>query len=203
MIGLIVNLIKKYKLKCIMKKYKKNIDIGNNTIFLPSASINIFMKKEYSFLDIGDNSVIGSNFTFETSEGYIKVGSRTYIGGGTNLISRDKIVIGDDVIIAWGCYIYDHNSHSVYWNERELDIRRYSEAYLAKQSTYANKDWKVVKKAPIIIKDKVWIGFESVILKGVVIGEGAVIAARSVVTKDVEPWTVVAGNPAKVVKRLR
>ena len=47
-----------------------------------------------------------------------------------------------------------------------------------------------------------WIGFDVTILKGVTIGEGAVIGAKSVVTKDVEPWTVVAGNPAVVVKYL-
>ena len=47
-----------------------------------------------------------------------------------------------------------------------------------------------------------WIGFESVILAGVTIGEGAIVGAKSVVRKDVEPWTVVAGNPAVVIKRL-
>jgi maltose O-acetyltransferase len=54
----------------------------------------------------------------------------------------------------------------------------------------------------VIINDKAWIGFNAILLKGVVIGEGAVVAAGSVVTKDVEPWTMVAGNPARVIKRL-
>ena len=53
-----------------------------------------------------------------------------------------------------------------------------------------------------MIKDNVWIGQHSTILKGVTIGEGAVVGCCSVVTKDVEPYTVVAGNPAKQVKRL-
>jgi acetyltransferase-like isoleucine patch superfamily enzyme len=53
----------------------------------------------------------------------------------------------------------------------------------------------------VVIEDHCWIGANAVILKGVTVGEGAVVAANSVVTKDVEPRTMVAGNPAQVVKR--
>lgn len=55
---------------------------------------------------------------------------------------------------------------------------------------------------PIVIEDKAWIGFDSTILKGVTIGEGSVVGAKSVVTRNVDPYTVVAGNPAKVVRKL-
>jgi chloramphenicol O-acetyltransferase type B len=54
-----------------------------------------------------------------------------------------------------------------------------------------------------MIKKDSWIGMEAMILKGVTVGEGAIVAARSVVSKDVPPFTVVAGNPAKVVKYLK
>ena len=60
-----------------------------------------------------------------------------------------------------------------------------------------------VNSAPIRIEDKVWIGMDALILKGVTIGEGSVVAARSVVTKDVPPYSLVAGNPARVVKSLK
>jgi acetyltransferase-like isoleucine patch superfamily enzyme len=60
-----------------------------------------------------------------------------------------------------------------------------------------------VDSAPIIIEDHVWISFNSIILKGVTIGKGAIIAAGSVVTKDVAPFTLVAGNPAKLIKHLQ
>lgn len=56
--------------------------------------------------------------------------------------------------------------------------------------------------APIVIEDNVWIGARSVILKGVTIGEGSIVACDSVVTKDVPPFTIVAGNPARVVKHI-
>ena len=55
--------------------------------------------------------------------------------------------------------------------------------------------------APIIIKDNVWIGMSAIILKGVTVGEGAIVAAGSVVTKDVPPHTIVAGVPARVIKK--
>ena len=58
----------------------------------------------------------------------------------------------------------------------------------------------VATGAPIVIEDDVWIGTGSIILPGVKIGKGAVVAAGSVVTKDVEAFTVVAGNPAKFLK---
>ena len=62
--------------------------------------------------------------------------------------------------------------------------------------------WVHADSAPIVIGDSVWIGEYAAILKGVTIGTGAVVASHAVVTKDVPPYTVVAGNPARVVKEL-
>jgi len=52
------------------------------------------------------------------------------------------------------------------------------------------------------IKDKAWIGFNSIILKGVTIGEGSIVGAGSVVTKDIPDWSIVGGNPAKVIREI-
>ena len=57
-------------------------------------------------------------------------------------------------------------------------------------------------KSVLAKNSKVWIGFNAIILKGVTIGEGAVVGAGSVVTKDVLPWTVVAGNPARLIREI-
>ncbi|MEN6414756.1 MAG: acyltransferase [Veillonellales bacterium] len=152
---------------------------------------------------IAKDSMIGCEFIFESTQGCISVGNRTYIGNGTKLISRSSITIGDDVTIAWGCYLYDHNSHSLNWEQRRKDIQQQMIDLKNTKNFILNKDWSVVKTEAIVICDKAWIGFEAVILKGVTVGEGAIVGARSVVTKDVEPWTVVAGNPARVVKRLK
>ena len=64
-------------------------------------------------------------------------------------------------------------------------------------------NWNIVKTKPIVIEDDVWVGFNSIILKGVTIGKGSIVAAGSVVSKDVEPFTVVAGNPALVIKKMK
>ncbi len=65
-----------------------------------------------------------------------------------------------------------------------------------------HKDWTHVAIAAVTIADRAWIGFGATILKGVTVGEGAVVAAQSVVTRDVAPWTVVAGNPAREIRRM-
>lgn len=63
------------------------------------------------------------------------------------------------------------------------------------------KDWSVVKSAPIVIKDKVWVGCNVIILEGVTIGKGSIVGAGSVVTADVPSFAIAAGNSAKVTRR--
>jgi galactoside O-acetyltransferase len=65
------------------------------------------------------------------------------------------------------------------------------------------KDWTHVPITPVKISSKSWVCFGATILRGVIVGEGAVVGAKSVVTRDVEPWTVVAGNPAKFIRNLK
>jgi len=59
-----------------------------------------------------------------------------------------------------------------------------------------------VATAPVKISNKAWIGVRAIVLKGVTIGEGAVVGAGSIVTSDVPPWTIVAGNPARIIRPL-
>lgn len=153
------------------------------------------------YLQTGDNCILSGKYIFETSSGKITIGNRVHIGAST-LISRNSICIDDDVIIAWDCLIYDHNSHSIDWNERKNDVLQEYEDVQNSLSIIANKKWSIVKDAPIHICSKAWIGAKAVILKGVTIGEGAIVAAGSVVTHDVEPWTIVGGNPAVILKKL-
>src|SRR4051812_32056523 len=61
-------------------------------------------------LTVGADSMVGCNFFFESDQGEITIGERTYIGGGTNILSRSRVAIGSDVTIAYGVYIYDHDS---------------------------------------------------------------------------------------------
>lgn len=146
-----------------------------------------------SRLQIGSEVGMFGELVTEHPDANIVIGSRTFIGG-SRIISAHRIEIGDDVMISWGCNIYDHNSHAVSWEGRKRDV---CDWYYERP-----KDWSNVARAPILIGDKVWIGMCCIILKGVTIGEGAIVAAGSVVTKDVPPFTVVAGNPAKIIRSL-
>ena len=94
---------------------------------------------------------------------------------------------------AW-VHIFDHNTHPTSPAAR-------------KQMCIDGFDgdawrWKHAESKPIVIEDNVWIGEYSAVLKGVTIGEGSIVASHSVVTKDVPPHSIVAGNPARVVKKL-
>lgn len=143
-------------------------------------------------LIVGQQSIVETRIVFERDQAGVSVGDRTFIGAGTMTVSH-SITIGNDVMIAWGVVVADHNSHSVNFSERLHDVVDWIKG---------EKNWANVRYAPVRVCDKVWIGFSSIILKGTTIGEGAVVGAGSVVTKDVPPWTIVAGNPARVIREI-
>lgn len=176
---------------------------AESSILLPQTRMDFRLEKEdRKYVTIGENCLIGSTFTFESQTGKVVIGTNVHIGGA-HFICKTKIEVKDDVTMAWGITLYDHDSHSINWEYRKNDNHQCYEDYLKYQgNNIVNKDWSNVISKPIIIESKAWIGFDVTILKGVTIGEGAVVGAKSVVTKDVEPWTVVAGNPAVVVKYL-
>ena len=87
----------------------------------------------------------------------------------------------------------DHDSHSTKSSERVNDLNRFQLGKMV---------WDEVETRKIKIEKNAWIGMRSIVLKGVTIGEGAIVAAGSVVTKDVPSYTLVAGNPAIVKKKL-
>lgn len=142
-------------------------------------------------VSVGDDCIINARLSFDRSGAQFRCGSRCYIGA-SHIVMAERVELGDDVVISWGVSIVDHNSHSLEWSERAADVMDWHSG---------KKDWRNVKIAPVTIHDKVWIGFNAIILKGVTIGEGAVIAAGAVVTRDVAPYTVVGGNPARAIGR--
>lgn len=194
--------LRKYYKKKFLKRVNNYYKIDSNTIITDSFNLrfdNPVKGKKYLF--IGQDCIIGGNFIFESLNGRIVIGDHTYIGNST-FISRESITIGNNVTIAWGCTFYDHNSHSLDYLERRKDIDDELRDIRAGVNFITHKNWDVVKSKPIIIEDDAWIGMNCIVLKGVTIGEGAVVGAGSVVTKDVPAWTLVAGNPAKVIKSL-
>jgi acetyltransferase-like isoleucine patch superfamily enzyme len=181
--------------------YNEHIDIGLSFI----QNTNFDFRKPVvgkKYVTIGDNCQLFCNFIFESSEGEVTIGNNVFIGG-SNIICRSKITFGNNIFVAWGGYIYDHDSHSLDFRKRREDIlQQLNDMRTGQPNFIYNKNWDAVNCSPITIKDDVWIGMNVTILKGVTIGEGSIVGAGSVVTKDVPPWSIVAGNPAKVVKEL-
>ncbi len=188
--------------KQTIDKYLKQKNIAESTIIRNPNPIRFDVEPEKRiYVKIGEKCFLSANFIFESQKGYIEIGNNVQMNG-VMLISREKIIIEDNVTMAWNITIYDHNSHSIYWKHRQQDNEQTYNDFVSIKNTVINKNWENVKSAPIHIKSKAWIGMNVLILKGVTIGEGAVIGAGSVVTKDIPAWTVAAGNPAKVVKNI-
>lgn len=198
---ILINLLKNYLYRKRVKAAKVYMTIDDTVVFTNTFSLRQDIVSSQKRLTIGKDSIIGGQFIFESSIGNITIGEHSFIGGST-FISRSSITIGSNVTIAWGCTIYDHDSHSLNYMERRKDIS--DELYDIRngRNFITHKNWDVVNSKPITICDDAWIGMNCIILKGVTIGEGAIVGAGSVVTKDVPAWTVVAGNPAKVVKKI-
>ena len=145
---------------------------------------------------IGKNTHIRGELLVFKYGGEIKIGDDSFVGEGSRIWSGDSLIIGNNVLISHNVNIVDSNSHEINHIER---AERYIELI-------SNGSWKTkgsIVTSPIIIKDYAWISFGVTILKGVTIGEGAIVAANSVVTKDVPDFTMVAGNPAKEIKKLK
>ena len=115
----------------------------------------------------------------------------------SRLNGNPKIVIGDDFYLNVAC----HFLGEIYIGKHVM-IGPKTIIWARDHGMEPGKPMKHqgYTSAPVVIKDDVWIGARVTILKGVTIGEGAVVAAGAVVTKDVPPYTIVAGVPAKVIK---
>jgi acetyltransferase-like isoleucine patch superfamily enzyme len=163
--------------------------LANATIENPSGNPQL--------INIGENSVIGGQLFLFAHAGKIDIGKDCYIGEGTRIWSADSIKIGNRVFISHNVNVHDTNSHSI------DPVPRYQH-FLAIMSTgHPNINDFDIQSDPICIEDDVWIGFNSTILKGVKIGKGAIVAACSVVTRDIPSFVIVAGNPAQVVKEIK
>lgn len=145
-------------------------------------------------IKIGHHCDIHARIIAAGNDGRINIGNYTTIRGGY-IGSVESIVIGNHVIISNNVTIYDNNNHPTDPDSRKL---------MCESGFYSDLwNWENSVHKPVVIEDNVWIGEHSTILKGVTIGVGSIVAAHSVVTKDVEPYTIVAGNPAKTVKYLK
>lgn len=148
--------------------------------------------KGQQYITIGTKCYIGPNCRIEAWDSYrasrfnprIVLGNRTRIAGNIHIGAINTISIGEDVLIGRDVFITDH-AHGDSSPEQQ-DI--------------APNDRPLFSKGPVTIGNRVWICERAIILPNVTVGDGAVIAAGAVVTHDVPPHCVAAGNPARIVK---
>jgi acetyltransferase-like isoleucine patch superfamily enzyme len=145
---------------------------------------NILQCNNYFQLKHGKNLLIGGG-TIVSPTKWITMGYNVFIGRNctisTSTSGRSPISIGNNVMLAERVQIIGGN-HA--FDRIDIPINQQGEG----------------KQGAIVIEDDVWVGASAIILTGVTIGKGSIIGAGSVVTKDVKPYSIVAGNPAKIIK---
>ena len=144
---------------------------------------------------VGFDSIVRGELLVFPHGGRITIGDWCFIGHGSFLWSADEITIGSRCLISHRVNIHDTDSHSFDPQLRHAQFREIA-------TTGQPVNPPDIRATPIVIGDDVWVGFNASILKGVHVGRGAVIGAGSLVNRDVDAWTVVAGNPARLIRKL-
>ena len=145
-------------------------------IFSKRRNSKLILEEDASFVLTGKAMIQSGAMIFVGRGKTLKIGRSTFTSN-IKILAHDDITIGDNCIFGWECQIFSGDGHPIYQEESII-----------------NKD------VPVVIEDNVWVGSRALILKGVRVGKGSIVAAGAVVTKNVPPNCIVAGNPAKVVK---
>ena len=143
---------------------------------------------------IGAHSVIDGDLLVFAHGGEIRIGQWCFVGEGTRIWSGAKIEIGDRVLIAHNVNIFDNQTHPIHPVDRHAHFRAIVERGHPRDIDLGDR--------PVRIENDAWLGAGCCVLRGVTVGHGAIVAAGAVVTADVPPMMVVAGNPARVVRQV-
>jgi acetyltransferase-like isoleucine patch superfamily enzyme len=170
----------------IFQTFGKNVSLGRNTTYIGEK-----------YISIGDNTSIGDNGRL-TAYGYyektkqhftplLTIGNNCNIGEQSHITAINCIMIGNNVLTGPRVLITD-NAHG------DIDAKTLDMEPMMRP---------LISKGKVIIGDNVWSGEGAMILPNVHIGEGAIIAANSVVTKDIPAYSIAAGVPAKIIKNIK
>lgn len=124
------------------------------------------------------------------------IGKDSRVMPGINVVRGNRVKIGSNVVVMYNCLMMAAGGITI------EDGARVAANVQLISNNHDPHDLDVLTCKPVVLKRKCWIGAGASILPGVTVGEGAIVGAGSVVTKDVEPGTIVAGNPAKLIKRI-
>lgn len=162
--------------KILYKLIAKHMPLSDSRFNFGSKKLRAYCAK-LILPECGENVNIerGAQFAYD-----LRIGNDS--GVGVNALITPYVTIGKDVMMGPDCMFFAHN-HGM----EDMSTPMWRQ--------------KSTEPKPIVIGDDVWIGARTIILGGVHVGNGSVIGAGSVVTKDVEPYSIVAGNPAKLIRK--
>jgi acetyltransferase-like isoleucine patch superfamily enzyme len=173
-----------------------NVEFGEGFYCESAQVFRKLRSRKPRALVIGKHVSCYAGCSFSIGEdGQCTIGDFTLLNGAL-IMAEAKIEIGSHCLISWNVGIADSDFHPLDPAQRLVDAQALAPYFKDRPPR------PKLRTAPVKISDNVWIGMNAVILKGVIIGENCVVAAGAVVTKSVEPNTVVAGNPAVVVKQF-
>lgn len=177
--------------------------IPGNTVLHPTAYLDssygfsAFHSEQQPGLTLGTECGYYNRGAFITGRaGRIDVGNYTVLNG-TTLICYERISIGSHCLLSWGSIVADG------WLDPSAtppDVRRRLLETIAHDPRRCLLSGS--EPRPVVLEDNVWVGFGAIILPGVRLGEGCVVASKAIVNQNVEPYTVVAGDPLRIIRRL-
>jgi acetyltransferase-like isoleucine patch superfamily enzyme len=167
--------------------------LGRDAVLKPTARIRN-IRGDTDKIVVGQHThILGELLTFAHG-GEIKIGEWCYVGEGSRIWSAASIAIGNRVLISHSANVFDSLTHPLQAAARHEQVKQiFGHGHPRKIS---------LDESPVKICDDAWIGAGAMVLRGVTVGEGGVVAAGAVVTKDVPPFSVVAGNPAVLIREL-
>jgi maltose O-acetyltransferase len=173
-----------------------NVVMGKDVYIDTTYGFASFFSQRNPGLILGDACGAYDRTTFVVGpSGYITVGSYTCLNG-TYLVCNDCITIGAHCLLAWGVVLTDT------WVELGAPVAVRRALLRAGAADPVRRLPPMGTPRPITLEDNVWVGFDAAILPGVTLGRGCVVGCKTIVTKDVPPYAVVVGNPARILRFL-
>jgi acetyltransferase-like isoleucine patch superfamily enzyme len=161
-------------------QYPERIRLGNGVRIASQALLRANTEQDTG-ISIGDHTTVHESALIAANRGRVAIGRHSWIGPFCLVYGNGEVSIGDNVLIAAHSSI---NTVSLHFDRCDIPIND--------QGIYCD---------PVTIEDDAWIGMNAVILQGVRIGKGAIVGAGAVVTRDVPPWSIVMGVPARIVSQ--
>lgn len=174
-----------------------NVRLGENVYLDTSYGFAAFHSEREAGFSLGEASGVYDRASFVVGkDGAVEVGSYTVLNG-TIIICNERVTIGSHCLLAWGSVITDT------WASFEtapVEKRREILRFAAKDAVRSLLPIDTARH--VVLEDNVWVGFDSVILPGVTLGQGCIIGCKTIISEDVPSYTVMVGNPARPVRRL-